>query len=176
MPIGSMVVYAIAIPRQIDWKMFFVSDCMVPFITRAISPTRAPPRRHRVRRFVTSVMRKGRAKYKPTPAAATAAAIRTIPGLPSGLLQNDFGEKLLRLDGVVLMISFSFALNLFDAQTLRMEQRSDLCFLRRDLLRPALFRQAVLRHRIGMIGCLRRHFSLKLRNLRVDGFGLLLES
>src|SRR5271170_6074595 len=110
MPIGSMVVYAIAMPRQIDWKMFFASDCTVPFITRAISPTRAPPRRHRVRRFVTNVMRKGRAKYKPTPAAATAAAIRIIPGLPSGLLQKDFGEKLLRLldklDGGVLIFPF----------------------------------------------------------------------
>src|SRR5271156_115529 len=107
MPTGSIVVYIVAMPRQIDWKMFFASVCTVPFITSAINPTRAPPRMHRVRRFVTSVMRKGRAKYKPTPAAATAAAIRIIPGLPSGLLQKDFGEKLLRLldklDGGVLI-------------------------------------------------------------------------
>src|SRR5271163_2627149 len=87
--------------------MFFASVCTVPFITRAIMATKAPTRTLSQSKFETSVMRKGSAKYKPTAAAAAAMTMRTIPGLPSGLFQNDFGEKLLRLDnddGAVLII------------------------------------------------------------------------
>src|SRR5271157_5081549 len=93
-----------------DWKMFFASVCTVPFITSPTRTTSGTARASSVQMFVTNVMRNGRARYKPYAPARAATAAIIIPGLPSGFDQNDFGEKLDREDGGVL-IFFLFVVN-----------------------------------------------------------------